>query len=162
MQYLIDADVLIRASLDYYPIDRIPQFWDWILKKAGEGHIKMTRENHGEVLGHDDAVKRWINQQEVKDLLIFDEEVDFDLLKRVFDVGYAADLTDDELAKIGKDPFPIAYALKDVNNRCVVTKERSAPSKERANRKIPDVCRSLGVRCISDFVLYEELDFRIP
>lgn len=162
MQYLIDADVLIRASLDYYPIDRIPQFWDWTLKMAGEGRIKMTLENHGEVLGHDDAVKRWINQKEVKDVLILEEEVDSDMLSRVLDVGYGTDLTDDELEQIGKDPFPIAYALKDVNNRCVATKERSAPSKERANRKIPDVCQSLGVRCISDFVLYEELDFRIP
>ncbi len=26
--YLVDANVLIRAHEDYYPLDRIPQFWD--------------------------------------------------------------------------------------------------------------------------------------
>lgn len=29
--YLIDANVLIRAHGDYYPIDRIKPFWDWLL-----------------------------------------------------------------------------------------------------------------------------------
>ena len=28
--FLIDANVLIRAHEDYYPIDRVPQFWRWL------------------------------------------------------------------------------------------------------------------------------------
>ena len=29
--YLMDANVLIRAHADYYPLDRLPQFWAWLL-----------------------------------------------------------------------------------------------------------------------------------
>ncbi len=32
MLYLLDANVLIDADRDYYPIDRVPEFWDWILE----------------------------------------------------------------------------------------------------------------------------------
>lgn len=47
--YLLDANVLIRAHEDYYPIDRLPQFWDWLFAKANEGLIKMPFEIHGEI-----------------------------------------------------------------------------------------------------------------
>ena len=43
--YLIDANVLIRAHADYYPIDRIAPFWDWLLQQAVERRIAMPREN---------------------------------------------------------------------------------------------------------------------
>ena len=29
--YLLDANVLIRAHEDYYPVDRIPPFWTWLI-----------------------------------------------------------------------------------------------------------------------------------
>lgn len=34
MLYLLDANVLIRAHSDYYPIDRIPQFWEWLIREG--------------------------------------------------------------------------------------------------------------------------------
>ena len=40
---------------------------------------------------------------------------------KVVSAGYAPDLTDDEVEKIGRDPFLIAYALADPPERCVVT-----------------------------------------
>lgn len=39
--YLPDANVLIRAHEDYYPIDRIPPFWDWLLEQALQSRLKM-------------------------------------------------------------------------------------------------------------------------
>ena len=56
--------------------------------------------------------------------------------------GYAPDLNDSEIEEIGQDPFPIGYALADAGNFTVVTKEVSAPSKQRANRRVPDVCKT--------------------
>ena len=35
--YLLDANVLIRAHQDYYPLDRVRGFWTWICDQAG-GH----------------------------------------------------------------------------------------------------------------------------
>ena len=42
--YLIDANVLIRAHADYYPIDRIFPFWEWLLEQAVDGRIAMPHE----------------------------------------------------------------------------------------------------------------------
>jgi hypothetical protein len=73
--------------------------------------------------------------------------------------GYAPDLTDDEVEQVGRDPFLIAYALAS-KDRCVVTVETSAPKKQRQNRKVPDVCRVMGVRPCTPFELNRELGFR--
>ena len=42
----------------------------------------------------------------------------------------------------------------------VVTKEISKPSKQRGNRKVPDVCTTLGQAWIKDFDLYRILGFK--
>jgi len=61
---------------------------------------------------------------------------------------------------MGKDPFLVAYAMM-FDSRTVVTKETSKPRKLRANRHLPDVCKTMGVTWIDDFELYRRLDFRI-
>ena len=88
------------------------------------------------------------------------EDVSELLVAQVIEQGYAADLTDDEIEKLGEDPFLIAYALADANNRAVASNENSRPARQRGNRHIPDVCQSLGIRCINAFALIRELDFR--
>lgn len=40
--------------------------------------------------------------------------------------------------------------------------ELSRPSAIRGNRKIPDVCKALGIQAINDFRLYSILKFSIP
>jgi len=78
----------------------------------------------------------------------------------VINNGYAPDLTEDEILQIGRDPFLIAYALASPANRCVVTTEASAPSKQRQNRRIPDVCATMGVSCCNTFAMTKALGFR--
>lgn len=87
------------------------------------------------------------------------EEVAVELVGRVTEQGYANDLTDVEIEKIERDPFLVAYALVDRHNRSVVTTEHSSPKKQRANRKLPDVCIDFNVGCINTFALIQELDF---
>jgi hypothetical protein len=88
-----------------------------------------------------------------------EEAVDAALVQQVVSIGYAADLTDDEVEKIGRDPFLIAYALSNPPDRCVVTTEVSRPSAQRQNRKIPDVCRAVNVQCCGPFTLNRNLGF---
>ena len=95
-----------------------------------------------------------------RDDLLLDEAVEVDLVAQVTEEGYADDLTDEEIEKVGRDPFLIAYAIADAQERCVVTNERSRPGRTRANRHLPDVSRQLRVRCINAFDLIQELDFR--
>jgi len=77
----------------------------------------------------------------------------------VIEQGYAPDLDEAELLTVGKDPFLIAYRLVSVANRTIVSFETSAPAKQRANKKIPDVCAGFGLQCITMFELIDALDF---
>jgi hypothetical protein len=158
--YLLDANVLIRAHEDYYPIDRIPQFWAWLVSLGDSSTIKVPYEIYGEIAVSTGPLHDWLTDNAVTKSILLDQKVDPASLNNVLAQGYAPDLDDSEIEEIGRDPFLIAYALNDVAETTVVTKEVSAPSKQRANRKIPDVCRTFGVRCINDFELYRQLNFR--
>jgi Domain of unknown function (DUF4411) len=92
-------------------------------------------------------------------LLLFDEEADPALVAAVTANGYASDLNDAELVALGRDPFLIAYAIAGASERYVVSFETSAPTKQRANRKVPDVCKDLGVECVTLFEMINQLDF---
>lgn len=158
MLYLIDANVLIRAHEDYYPLDRVPQFWTWLENEAITGQVKMPFEIHDEIAISRGPLKDWICSQDIRQALILDEEADDDLVNHVLAEGYGENLTDSDLEKIGRDPFLIAYSLA-ANNRVAVTKETPKPSARRANRKIPDVCDTLNVQWTTDFNMYRILGF---
>lgn len=53
MLCLLDANVLIGAHNDYYPIDRMPQFWEWLTREEVAVHasrFNSTRRGHRIVL----------------------------------------------------------------------------------------------------------------
>ena len=162
MLYLLDANVLIDADRDYYPIDRVPEFWEWILSQATSGNALMPIEIYEEVVlprsSKPGLLEHWLI--DYRNQIVLDEDVDPALVAKVTEGGYAHDLTDEEIEKIGRDPFLIAYALADVNARTVVTTEHPRPSRTRANRHIPDVCQDFDIRCRNTFQFIRELDFR--
>ena len=94
MLYLLDANVLIRAHEDYYPLDRVRPFWDWLIAEAAAGHTKMPFEIYDEIASASGPLKDWIAKSEVKDTLVLDDEVDRDIFNQVLDTAYAPDLTD--------------------------------------------------------------------
>lgn len=165
MLYLLDANTLINAKNLYYPMDRVPEFWDWLVHQGNQGNIKIPIEIYEEFKdtkpkdGVKDALSIWIEVEGVKDALLFDEQAEADLVARITYGGYLANPTDDELVAIGRDPFLISYALRDIKNRCIVTTEISKPGRQGKNRHIPDVCRQFNIRCINNFHLIRELDF---
>ena len=44
MLYLLDADVPIDANRYYYPVDRVPQLWDWLLTLGQGGQVEIPAE----------------------------------------------------------------------------------------------------------------------
>lgn len=159
MIYLLDADTIIRADRTYYPQKRFPVFWQWLVYQGDLGNIKIPHEQYNEiVVGKGDLVD-WLKDEDTKASLLLDEEAVPELVIRVIEEGYAADLDEAEQDTLGQDPFLIAYALADIDDRCVATFEVSAPSKQRANRKIPDVCAQFGAKCGTLFDVIEALDF---
>ncbi len=163
MLYLLDANVLITANSTYYPIDQIPEFWSWVHYQATSNQLKIPREIMEEIKAgrkDKDPLLDWICTDEIEAALLLDEAVDVALLQFVVSTGYAPDLHDDEVEKIGRDPFLIAYALAEPANRTVVTTEVSRPSVQRANRKVPDVCQTVGALSCGPFALNKALGFR--
>ena len=160
MLYLLDANVLITAHRQYYAIDRVPEFWEWLIFMGSEYSIKIPLEVFEEFSGGKDNLAIWANQAEVENALLLDESVNIAIVRDVISNGYASDLTDDELETVGRDPFLIAYALADHGNRTVVTIEFSKPTRKRAKRHIPDVCNYYGVPCCNTFEMTTILDFK--
>ncbi len=165
MLYLLDANTLIDAKRDYYPISRVPEFWDWLIYQGQQERIKIPIEVYEEFSdtkdkdGQKDSLATWAEQLEVKDALLFNEDAEQDLVARITYGGYLPNPTDEELKKIGRDPFLLSYALKDMENRCIVTTENSKPSRLGANRHVPDVCKEFNLRYINNFQLIRELNF---
>jgi hypothetical protein len=108
MLYLLDANILITANSSYYPMDQVPEFWSWLQYQGASGRVKISLEIMEEVREGrrvNDPLIDWISQDENADALLFGEIVDATLVQRVVSIGYADDLTDDEVEKIGRDPF---------------------------------------------------------
>jgi len=163
MLYLLDANVLITANSAYYPLDQIPEFWSWVHHQATSNRIKIPREIMDEIKAgrkDDDLLLDWICDPEIEAALLLNEAVDAALAQHSDAASYAPDLHDDEVEKIGRDPFLIAYALANSEDRTVVTTEVSRPSAQRANRKVPDVCQAVGVKNCGPFELNKALGFR--
>ena len=124
--------------------------------------IKIPPEFYEEVIlppppkNRPDPLVEWLKTN--KNALVLDEEADAELVARVTEQGYANNLTDEEIEKIGRDPFLVAYALVDIQERC--GNHRAFQAKPtRANRKLPDVSRDFDVGPINTFELIRELDF---
>ena len=161
MLYLLDSSVLIDANRRYYKLEQVLPFWTWLESEASEGRLKIPDEMYKEVMAgyKGDSLRDWVMKRKVT--LLLEENADISLVRRVTNEGYANDLNDEEREKVGNDAFLIAYALADAANRCVVTMEESKPSKKRAERRIPDVCNALGIKCINTFQMLDELGFRV-
>ena len=72
---------------------------------------------------------------------------------------YAPDLNDEEMVRVGQDPFLIAHAYRDRARRIVVTAEVSKPTLIRANRRIPDLYDDLQVIHCNPFELNRKFNF---
>lgn len=129
MIYLLDANVLIDANRDYYPIDRVPEFWAWLVHQGEADSVKIPLEIYEEVKDGNDQLAQWAKEDNTEAALL---------------LGEAADPT---------------LALTDVVNRTIVTTEVSKPGRVRLNRHIPDVCDTFGIRCRNTFEFVRELDF---
>lgn len=162
MLHLLDANVLIDSARGFFQLDRVPQFWEWLFDQGESDRIAIPREIWEEFKDGKDALGEWARSDRVKQHLLLPDEPTPELVDRIVREGYAPDLTDDELIRLGRDPFLISYALSDPDNRCVVSTEASRPRRRRANRHIPDVCADLGIVCMDTIELINTLDFRIP
>lgn len=157
MLYLLDANTLINAHRTWYALNRVPEFWRWILHHAEAGSVKVPSEIYAEVEGGTDDLAAWMKNADHKTLLRLTDEADLAKVQTVL-AKYGDPLSEADMIKIGRDPFLIAAAVGHAD-RCVVTAEVSRPSKQGANRKVPNVCDDCGVLWQSPVDFINDLDF---
>lgn len=157
MLHLLDANVLITAKNQYCEFGRVDQYWEWLAFHAKQGNAKIPLEIHEEITRGKDELSEWAKSY--KGDLVLQEEVDIALIRQVTTEGCAPDLTEVEIEGIGRDPFPIAYALADRDNRTVVTGEKRS-NKQRQNRPIPSVCDDFSVKSCDQWDFGRALGFR--
>ena len=116
MLYLLDANVLIDANRDYYPIERVPEFWDWLVEMGESYRVKIPVEIYEEVVlppprpDRPDPLVDWLRGH--RDDLVLNEPVSMELIARATEEGYADNLTDQEIEKIGCDPFQSPESMR--------------------------------------------------
>lgn len=116
MLYLLDANLMIRAHEDYYPIDRIPQFWTWLASLGANGTVKVPHEIYQEIAVSTGPLHDWLTDMAISEAMLLDMTTDPSHLNQVLTGGYG---------------------------------------------RVSDVCRTFGIRCMSDFEFYRELNFKI-
>ena len=62
MLYLLDANVLITANRDYYPLSKVPEFWEWLLHVAEQNFVRMPAEMCHEILMGNDDLENWLKK----------------------------------------------------------------------------------------------------
>jgi len=87
--HLLDANVLIDAANGFFQLDRVPQFWDWLLAEGEAGHIAIPREIWEEYKDGNDLLATWARSDPVKKHLLLDEEPDPGFVAAVVSDGYA-------------------------------------------------------------------------
>ena len=108
MLYLLDANVLIDANRDDYSINRVPEFWEWLVDAGVNGLVKIPIEMYEEIWEgkkDTDELTAWAKDSNNSDVLLLQEECDVELVARIIDEGYAPDLSDDEVERIGRVAF---------------------------------------------------------
>ena len=138
----------------------MPEFWEWLQYKGENEILKVPEEILAEVKAGNDDLADWAKKRDVTRAIAHEYELTPDIIAKVLDEAYGQNLTEVEIEIIGADAFLVAHAITEPKAHVVVTRETSKPSAKRQNRRVPDVCKTFGIRCITLFELIRAEDFR--
>jgi len=142
LKYCIDTSALLDAWVRWYAPDILPTFWEKIDQTISEGRLLSSEEVLHELERKEgDTLYKWAGQRR-SIFLPLDDAVQ---KAHIEIMGQFGRLVDGRTGKSYADPWVIATAV--VNDCTVVTGEIGTGSLTRP--KIPDVCASLGIDCIS-------------
>ncbi|MCK4445180.1 MAG: DUF4411 family protein [Thermoplasmata archaeon] len=147
--FCIDTCALIDLRRSHYPPDVFPGLWADIESLITQGLLIAPKEVFDELKGVDDEILKWARR--FKEMF---RESDEDQLQEVAAilVEYPK-LIDPNKTTPEADPFLIAMAK--LSEWTVVTSERPRTD-PNARPKIPDVCKSYDIRCISLVEFFRE------
>lgn len=154
----LDSSSVISVHDSYYGYDRVPEFWEWLYFQSRKDVCKIPPSVYLEIRPENKKFDKWIKSN--KENLVLRKKESLELVRKVTSEAYGENLTEMDIKKVGADPFLIASALEYPECRIVVTHEVSQPSKEGANRKVPDICDQLDVKWMSTIDFIKKLNFK--
>lgn len=149
--YCLDTNVFVQAWKGYYPHSLCPSYWDILEKLAEERRVFICEQVYQEIKRQDDELSEWLKDRRDKFVWEFDEATGKCLSeimlnhKRITMAGST---------RSAADPFVIAHAQS--YGAIVVSKETFSNSPQKKPR-IPDVCKAIGVECIDDHKMVQEV-----
>lgn len=151
MKYSMDTSALIEAWARSYPPDVFSNLWRRFERLIAEGRMLAVDEVLRELKKKEDDLSKWATRQ--KGLFV---PLDKNLQHRAASIiNRFETLTNTSTIMRGAaDPFVIALAAE--RDIAVVTAERSRPTKPR----IPDVCQTLEIECITLVELFRREGWR--
>lgn len=141
MAYCIDTSCLIAAWEERYPPDNFPKFWIYLERLVDEGRVRAPVAVLDETEKKSKDLHAWLK---ARPALFIDYEEEIQLEVRAILSRYQR-LVMEKKQRYAADPFIIATAR--VKGLTIVTEEKPTFSLNRPN--IPDVCRDMGLDCMS-------------
>jgi predicted nucleic acid-binding protein len=152
--YCLDANMLIEAWNGYYSPELCPSYWEVIQDLGKRDRIFLPHDVAQEIIRTQDELSKWLAEGFIP--IRKNTQGSGLALRKI----YAADerherLVDNIKGRSLADPWVIAHAIE--TGACVVTKEKLTSEPDSKRIRIPDVCRNMRVRCITDFQFLREL-----
>ncbi len=155
--YCLDANAFIQPWRTYYQPKFCSDYWTLLDKLGSKKRIFISEIVYEEIIKTDDDLAAWL-----KDSNIPIHKIDGNVSQRLKDI-YEANprhkfLVDNTKQRSLADPWVIAHAINE--KACVVTKEEKVRAINSQRIKIPNVCDNMGVQCINDFQMIDELNIK--
>ena len=159
--YLLDSDVLIRASREYYAFDLAPAFWETLARHADSGTVGSIDQVCDELKRGKDDLAEWARTRFSRAFRSTDE-ADVIAAYRGVMAWVTAQPQYLPAAVSGfagaADGWLVAFAA--ARGCTIVTNELSSRDSKR-KVKLPDVCEAFGVQYMDTFAMLRKLAIRL-
>lgn len=143
--FIVDSNILIRASRVAYGFDFCPGFWDIVRQGFESGVLTSHKMVFDEIKRGGDGLWDWLS--EIPKACFPDATgEEFEVYLAMQEWAKGRDYRRQALERFGADDYadPWVCAKAKVRELVLVTEEVSAPQSKR-DVKIPDVCDAFGV-----------------
>lgn len=157
--YTFDASVLITIALERYPKDIFPSFWAKLESFINDGHLKVIKYVWDEVQWNSGVNFKAFEGRicvNMSDLTEEEQDQIQDIVASILQETPSILKTKRNQIQSWWDPWIIAHAM--LHNLTVVTNEKSDPVNKN---KMPDICRSMWIRCITLLDFLREIGWSI-
>ncbi|MCE2507864.1 MAG: DUF4411 family protein [Nitrosopumilaceae archaeon] len=148
MPYVLDTNVFIEAKDYYYMFDVCPGFWEWLVKRNGDGSVYSVQAVNDELQKGSDKLAEWANERGGEFFLHPNASTARALetvASEVRRMDYEESAVNGFFNTADYHLVAEAYAKKYT----VVTREAKSNSARLV--KIPNVCDKLQITCIGPF-----------